>query len=281
MSEIATAVVWSKSKSRRGSRLVLLALAREADDQGRVALTLNEVSRLTGLTVRAITSCLRDLASLGELSRERGGGAAHPNSYLILLVDQAGAAAALEKVELPASPSGRNFQEEHSPNPPAANAKWKLIQNDSEVSSSRTHSGNTPYGSITTQKQASSAGSNLREPSTESDSVEVPEGSKELVAAMTNAGMIVGWRLTGAEWGRVTALAARWGSERLVELVGRRWNADRPPQSARYLLRIWADLPSHVPTELSSGNVVQLRRPSHGFVPFQNTAAHSAYQNGF
>ncbi|MGW0856140.1 hypothetical protein [Streptomyces sp. NPDC002690] len=281
MSEIATSIVWSESKSRRGSRLVLLALAREADDQGRVALPLDEVSRLTGLTVRAITSCLRDLASLGELSRERGGGAAHPNSYSILLVDQAGTTAALDKAELPTSVSGRNCQEEPSLNSSAATASGKSLQNDSEVASSRARSGNTPYGSITTRKQASSAGSIRRKSSPGSDSVEVPEGSKELVAAVTNAGMIVGWRLTGAEWDRVTALAARWGSERLVEMVGRRWNADRPPQSARYLMRIWADLPSHVPSELSSGNVVQLRRPSHGFVPFQNTAAHSAYQNGF
>ncbi|MBD0689400.1 hypothetical protein BG452_06310 [Streptomyces sp. CBMA123] len=97
---------------------------------------------------------------------------------------------------------------------------------------------------------------------------------------MTGAGMVVGWRLTEAEWGLVTALSARWGHERLVEMVARRWNADRPPLSARYLLRIWADLPDQVPEPAAQTNVVPLRR-SGTWVPFQNTAQPSAYQNGF
>ncbi|GAB2787912.1 hypothetical protein GCM10027091_20650 [Streptomyces daliensis] len=114
-----------------------------------------------------------------------------------------------------------------------------------------------------------------------SGSVEVPEGAKELVSAITSAGMIVGWRLDESEWARVTALADRWGPERLVELVTRRWNVDRPPQSARYLLRIWDDLPSSGPSTSSTENVVPLRRQPGGWAPFQNTAKPSAYQNGF
>ncbi|MBD0688485.1 hypothetical protein BG452_04855 [Streptomyces sp. CBMA123] len=98
---------------------------------------------------------------------------------------------------------------------------------------------------------------------------------------MTAAGMVVGWRLTGAEWERVTALSARWGHERLVEMVARRWNADRPPLSARYLLRIWADLPDQAPAPAAQTNVVPLRRQPGTRVPFQNTAQPSAYQNGF
>ncbi len=282
MSEIATALVWSDSKSCRGSRLVLLALAREADDQGRASLTLKEISRLTGLTVRSITTCLGDLESLGELSRERGGGAANPSSYSIL-VGQAGGTPAREGAELPTSDfhgpqSGKRFQEGTSRNLPGASSRWQSLHGEPEVTSSRTPGGNTPYGSITTKKQASSATSAAL---AGQDSVEVPEGSKELVAAMTAAGMVVGWRLTGAEWDRVTALAARWGQERLVEMVARRWNADRPPLSARYLLRIWADLPDQAPEPAAQTNVVPLRRQPGTWVPFQNTAQPSAYQNGF
>ncbi|ALO08183.1 hypothetical protein OHU17_24220 [Streptomyces goshikiensis] len=286
MSDIATELVWSQSKSCRGSRLVMLALAREADDDGKATLTLEEISTLTRLTPRSITKCLGELAKLGELSHERGGGASNPNAYSILLCSNGVGRVGSEK-ELPTpnpedSEEGTRFQELPSQNSTPEAGSGKFQHTDLEVSSSRGHGGNTPVGSITTTKEQASLLGSYRENSTvKQDSVKVPDGAKDLVTAITSAGMLVGWRLTESEWDRVTALAARWGNERLVEMVARRWNADRPPQSARYLLRIWADLPSHAPAAASPGNVVPLRRQSGGWIPFQNTAAPSAYQNGF
>lgn len=286
MSDIATELVWSQSKSCRGSRLVMLALAREADDDGKATLTLEEISMLTRLTPRSITKCLGELAKLGELSHERGGGASNPNVYSILLCSDGVGRVDAEK-ELPTpSPEdpeeGTRFQELPSQNATPEAGSGKFQHTDLEFSSSRVRGGNTPYGSITTTKeQASLLGSHRENSTVKQDSVKVPDGAKDLVTAITSAGMLVGWRLTESEWDRVTALAARWGNERLVEMVARRWNADRPPQSARYLLRIWADLPSHAPAAASPGNVVPLRRQSGGWIPFQNTAAPSAYQNGF
>ncbi|MER6018739.1 hypothetical protein [Streptomyces anulatus] len=286
MSDIATELIWSHSKSCRGSRLVMLALAREADDDGKATLTLDEISTLTRLTPRSITKCLGELAKLGELSHERGGGASNPNTYSILLCSS-GVGRVGSEEELPTpnpedSEEGTRFQELPSQKSAPEAGSGKFQHTDLEVSSSRVHGGNTPYGSITTIKeQASLLGSHRENTTAKRDSVKVPDGAKDLVTAITSAGMLVGWRLTESEWDRVTALAARWGNERLVEMVARRWNADRPPQSARYLLRIWADLPSHAPAAASPGNVVPLRRQSGGWIPFQNTAALSAYQNGF
>ncbi|GAA3083117.1 hypothetical protein GCM10010449_03810 [Streptomyces rectiviolaceus] len=287
MSHIATELVWSESKSCRGSRLVMLALAREADDKGRATLTLEDISGLTRLTARSVTKCLGELAALGELSHERGGGASNPNSYSILLFSMGTEAPDDSEKELPtpspeAPGEGTSFQEISSQNYPSAAASGKFLHGDSEVSSSRTRGGNTPYGSITTTtEQASLLGSSRENRAANHDPVKVPDSAKDLVTAITSAGMLVGWRLTESEWDRVTALAARWGHERLVEMVARRWNADRPPQSARYLLRIWADLPSHAPAAKPQGNVVPLRRQPGGWASFQNTAEPSAYQNGF
>ncbi|MFF4500376.1 hypothetical protein [Streptomyces sp. NPDC001401] len=287
MSDIVTELVWSQSKSCRGSRLVMLALAREADDKGRATLTLDEISGLTQLTARSITKCIGELTTLGELSRERGGGASNPNSYSILLFDKDIEAPAGSETELPPTPpesadEGTRFYEVSSQNSPSTDASGNSLHRDWEVSSSRARGGNTPYGSITTtQKQASSLRSSGEKQAPHQESVNVPDGAKDLVTAITNAGMLVGWRLTESEWNRVTALAARWGNERLVEMIARRWNTVRPPQSARYLLRIWADLPSHAPAAVSQGNVVPLRRQPGGWVPFQNTAEPSAYKNGF
>ncbi|MBT2394701.1 hypothetical protein [Streptomyces sp. ISL-100] len=287
MSDIATELIWSRSKSCRGSRLVMLALARKADDDGKATLTLDEISTLTRLTPRSITKCLGELAKLGELSHERGGGASNPNTYSILLCSGTAEESASSGKELPTlrpdeSEVGEKVQEVPSQNAAVEVGSGNFQHVDSEVSSSRVRGGNTPYGSITTTtEQASLLGSRRENSAVQQDSVKVPDGAKGLVTAITSAGMLVGWRLTESEWDRVTALAARWGNERLVEMVARRWNADRPPQSARYLLRIWADLPSHAPAAASQGNVVPLRRQSGGWVPFQNTAAPSAYQNGF
>ncbi|WP_327368516.1 hypothetical protein [Streptomyces sp. NBC_01217] len=287
MSGIATELVWSQSKSCRGSRLVMLALAREADDDGKATLTLDEISTLTRLTPRSISKCLGELAKLGELSHERGGGASNPNAYSILLCNGAVEESTSPGKEIPTSRPdesvvGRKVHEVASQNPATEAGSRKFHHADSEVSSSRVRGGNTPVGSITTTKEQAILLRSHRENSTvKQDSVKVPDGAKDLVTAITSAGMLVGWRLTESEWDRVTALAARWGNERLVEMVARRWNADRPPQSARYLLRIWADLPSHAPAAASPGNVVPLRRQSGGWIPFQNTAAPSAYQNGF
>ncbi|MDX2531597.1 hypothetical protein [Streptomyces scabiei] len=288
MSAVVTELVWSQSKSCRGSRLVMLALARESDDKGRATLTLEQISGLTQLTARSITKCLGELTKLGELSRERGGGASNPNNYSILLSSEDTENQTDSETELPsthpeAQREGRRFKEASSQNGRSVEASRKSLRQDWEVSSSRTRGGSTPIGSTTTTKEQASLPKSSEENQAKLQGpVTVPEGAKDLVTAITNAGMLVGWRLTESEWDRVTALAARWGNEQLVEMISRRWNNDRPPQSARYLLRIWADLPSHDPTATPKGNVVPLRRQQpRGWVPFQNTAEPSAYQNGF
>jgi hypothetical protein len=287
MSDIATELVWSRSKSRRGSRLVMLALARIADDQGKATMTLEEISLLTSLTARSITKCIGELAALGELSHQRGGGASNPNSYSILLLTRVHAAPQKGGTELPTtegrqSEDGASFQEVSSHKTPEPHESGKLPHTESELTSSRMRSGNTPIGSITTpRKQASLLGQGRKNHDAHQSPVTVPENAKELVAAMSSAGMLVGWRLTEAEWNRVTALVSRWGHESLVEMVARRWNTDRPPQSARYLLRIWADLPAEAPVAASPGDVVPLSRQPGGYIPFRNTVNASAYQNGF
>ncbi|MFJ8957449.1 hypothetical protein ACIRO1_45915 [Streptomyces sp. NPDC102381] len=265
----------------------MLALARKADDDGKATLTLDEISKLTRLTPRSITKCLGELTKLGELNHERGGGASNPNAYSILLCTGDAEEAVISGKELPTlradeTESGEKVQESPSQNPAPGAGSRKFQHVDSEVSSSRVRGGNTPYGSITTTKeQASLLGPRRENGAAQQDSVKVPDGAKDLVTAITSAGMLVGWRLTESEWDRVTALAARWGNERLIEMAARRWNAKRPPQSARYLLRIWADLPSIAPAAASEGNVVPLRRQPGSWVPFQNTVTPSVYQNGF
>ncbi|MFJ8385599.1 hypothetical protein ACIQ9Q_14005 [Streptomyces sp. NPDC094438] len=261
---------------------MMLALAREANDLGEAKLSLDEIAKLTNLTPRAITTCLGELSVLGELKYEPGGGRHNSNRYSLLLDALPGSVAAPQPPAEDQGKGGSNFQEVASGTRKFEQETRKSAPGKGEVSSSRARGVNTPYGSInTTNKQASSLPSqdsgNQRGPV----SVDVPAGAQDVVAALEAAGMLVGWRLSEPEWERVTALSARWGTERLVEVIARRWDPARPPQSARYLLRIWDDLPSQVPAEAPKGNVVPLRREVAGWKPFRNPAKSSAYQNGF
>ncbi|MER5350638.1 hypothetical protein ABT093_09935 [Kitasatospora sp. NPDC002551] len=72
---------------------------------------------------------------------------------------------------------------------------------------------------------------------------QVPDFARDLVDQMTAAGMVVGWRLGDTEWFAVHGHIKRCGTAALVEFARRRWNPDDPPQTARYLTRIWSDLP--------------------------------------
>ncbi|MFF3157993.1 hypothetical protein [Streptomyces sp. NPDC057910] len=260
---------------------MMLALAREANDLGEAKLSLDEIAKLTNLTPRAITTCLGELSVLGELKYEAGGGRHNPNRYSLLLGALPGSAAAPQAPAEDQGKGGSNFQEVTSETRKFEQETRKFATRNGEVSSSRTHGVNTPYGSINTNKQASSLPSQDSANQPSLASVDVPAGAQDVVAALEAAGMLVGWRLCEAEWDRVTALLARWGTERLVEVIARRWDPARPPQSARYLLRIWDDLPSQVPAEAPKGNVVPLRREAAGWKAFRNPAKSSAYQNGF
>ncbi|MGJ5898383.1 hypothetical protein ACSCBZ_41540 [Streptomyces niveiscabiei] len=261
-----TELVWSRSRAKRGSLLVMLALAREADDKGWVSLSLEQIAKLARLSARAVTNCLPELSALGELSYTPGSGRAVTNRYSLLL----GASGERE--------AGSEFSETAAETRKSEPETPKCLPGSREASSAHRGAGSTPVGSTTSSEQQAGLLSSRTAPKrAHADAPGVPSDAKDLVAALTNAGMVVGWRLTEDEWARVTALSARWGVERLVEVISRRWDPGRPPQSARYLLRIWDDLPSQVPAP----NVVPLRRESGGWKPYRNPARASAYQNGF
>lgn len=267
-----TELVWSRSRARRGSLLVMLALAREADDQGKVALSLEQIAKLTRLSARAVTNCLPELAALEELTYIPGAGRAVTNQYSILLGRPDTSDARPEP--------GNGFRE-----PAAATGKSlpqspKPLPGSGEPTSPQPARVSTPVGSTNpSPKPAGQLSPRPTEPGG------VPAGARDVVAALTDAGMVVGWRLTEDEWARVTALSARWGAGQLAEVISRRWDPNHPPQSARYLLRIWDDLPTDLPANTTAttaqSKLIPLRREPGGWKPYRNSTQPSAFQNGF
>lgn len=84
MSFKVTNWVWARSESRNGARLVMLALADRADDNGCAWPSVDDLAERTRLTPRAVRKCVRELVDLGELKVEEGGGRHRSNRYRII-----------------------------------------------------------------------------------------------------------------------------------------------------------------------------------------------------
>jgi DNA-binding transcriptional regulator YhcF (GntR family) len=76
--------VWARSESRNGARLVMLALADRADDNGCAWPSIDDLAERTKLSPRAVRKCVRELVDLGELKVEEGGGRHRSNRYTIV-----------------------------------------------------------------------------------------------------------------------------------------------------------------------------------------------------
>ena len=110
---------------------------------------------------------------------------------------------------------------------------------DSSETRARTRPSPTPSPASPPEKQASKGARSA--PAT---GPQIPDFARDLVDQLTTAGMIVGWRLSEPEWFAVHAHIKRTSVETLVAFARARWNPDDPPKTARYLTRIWSDMPS-------------------------------------
>ena len=89
MSELYTEAVWRHSKNTGPRLLLLLAIARKADDSGIACPGIQYLARATRRTRNAVQKTLADIASSGELAIHRNEGIQTPkgktNLYRILL----------------------------------------------------------------------------------------------------------------------------------------------------------------------------------------------------
>jgi Helix-turn-helix domain len=76
--------VWDSSSAKGGARLVLLALADHANDEGYCYPSLSRLARKSRLSERNVQFILRDLETRGELVILRGSGRGNVNTYWVL-----------------------------------------------------------------------------------------------------------------------------------------------------------------------------------------------------
>jgi len=84
MSIAALNTVWNASKSRLGSRLVMLALADYADERGHSFPSINKLMQKTALSERGVQESIKDLVDIGELTVKPNAGPNGVNIYCII-----------------------------------------------------------------------------------------------------------------------------------------------------------------------------------------------------
>lgn len=77
--------VWKESAAEGGARLVLLALAHFANDDGDAWPSVPSLAGRTRMTERNVQLCLRQLQTTGEITLSKGGGRSVTNRYRITL----------------------------------------------------------------------------------------------------------------------------------------------------------------------------------------------------
>ncbi|MBA0053666.1 hypothetical protein E0L36_23195 [Streptomyces sp. AJS327] len=254
--------VWRLSRSRRATRLVMLALARHADTTGRVEISQTGLAQETLLTERTVRNCLAELVRMNELRVRREGSR---NEYQITLGAQSQRAPAGAAEEDASAECRTEYRKSET-------TTRNSVPEFGSAPSSRARADGTPFGSTPSSSKPASPGRSVDE---------APPTVRPLVDALSSSGMVVGWRLSEAEWTEVDTLVGRWGVPQLVDLAGRRWDSEHPPRSARYLLRVWGDLPEAPPTGADGRSTSNVSAARAGWRPYRNTTAISAYENGF
>lgn len=84
MSGYAATLVWRHARAAGAARLVLLALAHVADDDGVAAVPRPRLAGMARIDERTVRRCLSDLVEMGEITVERGAsGPGSPTVYRI------------------------------------------------------------------------------------------------------------------------------------------------------------------------------------------------------
>ena len=116
MSVIASAAVWTKSKAQGNTRLVALALADCAKDNGWCWPGIDYIAKKCLISRRAVSERLRELERLGELMIEMNAGPNFCNRYLLLLVSAGSITAAPhEDMSIPMKPASSPHAESACP----------------------------------------------------------------------------------------------------------------------------------------------------------------------
>lgn len=239
MSFKVTNWVWARSESRNGARLVMLALADRADDNGCAWPSIDDLAERTKLSPRAVQKGITSLVELGELEVENGGGRHRSNRYRITPKPRTSDGVTDQEPRTSDGVSSEetpNFARE-TPNFEAETPNFATrnpVQSSPEPleEPSREPSGNH-YNHPGTQQDRRPAVRDVEED-------RLPEEIARLQDAMSGAGINLPWKFLGDDMIRVINDIKRLGIPLMVEqAVKAEQSATPPPFSSRWFYDGW------------------------------------------
>lgn len=252
MSIKVTNWVWARSESRNGARLVMLALADRADDNGCSWPSIDDLAERTKLSPRAVQKAIANLVEIGELNVENGGGRHRSNRYRIVPKPRT-----LDGVtdEKPRTSDGVSTEEtpNFAPETPNFEAETPNFATRNPVQSS-------PEPSVEPSREPSEnhhsypAAERDRLPAVRGvDEDRYPEEITRLQDAMSVAGINVPWRFDGDDMIRVINDIRRLGIPLMIEqALKAEQSATKPPFSSRWFYDGWHKI--RTPVAIGDGN---------------------------
>ncbi|NGO73469.1 helix-turn-helix domain-containing protein [Streptomyces sp. SB3404] len=270
MSIKVTNWVWARSESRNGPRLVMLALADRADDDGFAWPSIEDLCERTKLSPRAVQKAISNLVELGELKVESGGGRRVRNRYTI--------------IPKPCTSDGVTSE---YPGPSDGVTDGKPRTSDGVSPEETPHfEAETPHfatetPSIVRENPVKSAGEPPLEPPEEpsgnhhnnpaakkdrltaardaEEEDRLPEEIVRLQDAMSGAGINLPWKFHGDDMVRVINDIRRLGIPLMVEqAVKAEQSAAKAPFSSRWFYDSWHAIRTPVALDHPGGNVIRL-----------------------
>jgi len=244
--------VWKHSQSRGNPRIALLAVAdRVRTPACEVRVSYSDFMRALNVSSRTVVrDAIRAAEDLGELETVEAGKGTRKALYRLPKAVgylRSGTESGPLEVKPPAA-SGPNPVPQAPVAPPASGTESGPQGTDLDRASG-TDSDPVQSGIWTTsgtdsdplyQPSSTRGGSNERTPAV---GPRIPDFATELYRQLNNAGMAVTWQLSDTEWFKIHAHIKRCGIEFIVAFTRDRWNRNDPPQTARYLTRIWDQMP--------------------------------------
>lgn len=258
MSIKVTNWVWSRSESRNGARLVMLALADRADDNGFAWPSIEDLMERTKLSRRAVQKGIAALVDDGELKVDNGGGRHRSNRYQIVPKQCTYDGVTHEEpctsdAVLPQETAHSAQETAHSATETAHSATRNSVQSAPEPS---VEPSREPSGNQLQQGARDDLPQDVRE---DDAAARYPEWLTELMDAMSLAGINLPWKFLGDDMARIHNDIKRLGIPLMVtDAVDAKQSANKPPFSTRFFYPRWHAI--RTPAQpVTGGNVVALR----------------------
>jgi hypothetical protein len=261
--------VWENSQSRNGARLVMLAIADRADENGFAWPSIEDIAARTLLSPRAVQKGIANLIEIGELEVGLGGGRHRRNRYQIIPKPRQIDGVTAQK---PRTSDGVSQRET-----PHSATETPNFEHETPNFATRNPVQSSPESSLEPSEEPSGNQSLTRAnvPVLRDPDDDFPIWCIELADAVSGAGINVPWRFQGDDAIRVHNDIKRLGVPLMVSLaIGVMQNLKGHAVSSRLFYDTWHRTRTPAPAQPGAAIV-----PLHATDP--KAAARNAARAGY